>query len=98
MLQYDTTIKPGDYVFGYNSGVHKVIEIGPIRSNYYPPHEPTAPLVKLVQLLKEDLTKSPKRKSECDISYCRKITKEELIKWADEAHEKSIHDINEAIV
>lgn len=97
MIKYDTTLKVGDYVSGYNKGIHVITEIGPERPDYYKPAEKIAPLVKLTQLLTADLTKSPKRKSVCDITYCVKVTKEDLLKWADEAHRKSIEAINEVI-
>lgn len=98
MYPYDKSLKPGDYVSGYSKGIHKILEIGPERSDYYKPTELIPPLAKLVQVLTVDMVKSPKRKSECDITYCHKVTKEKLLKWANEAHEKSIHDINEVIV
>jgi len=97
MIMYDKTLKVGDYVSGYNKGIHVITEIGPERPDYYNPTERLAPLVKLTQVLTVDLTKSPRRKSECDITYCAKVTKEELLKWADEAHKRSIDAINEVI-
>jgi hypothetical protein len=90
-LQIDNTIKVGDLVTGYHKGFHRVISVG------QPYAGASTYLVYYEAVL--DSKCNPvrsKTKRSCDLSYCRKIDKEYLVKVA-ESHQTQLTNLKNAI-
>lgn len=78
----------GDYCTSYYKGVFKLLDIdySPGKSNYG--------LAKLEMIVDSKYNKRGGIKY-CDISYCRKVSKEELIQQANYTHQLFVDKINE---
>jgi hypothetical protein len=84
---YDTTIKVGDLITAYHKGYWRVTKITPRRygENDLKPEGAKAgdeydPLFTYEKVLSADFKPCRKVAEECDASYCKKVTKEQLDK------------------
>lgn len=71
-LSWDGDLAIGDLISGYRSGYHIVtgLRFG---------NEPDVPpIVEMVQVFRDNGEPSPKRKSSCHASYCKRFTASEI--------------------
>lgn len=97
MSEFDQDIKVGDIITAYHKGYHRVVEVKrrfhnpnvPSYDRFYysdvetPDHVEMNSLITYVKVLTDDFKVAPRKKAQCDASYCRIVHVEKLVAERD---------------
>lgn len=84
-------LKVGDYCYAYSKGIHQVVDI------LYPPRGLASTALVTLESVLDSNYKPTKRKSTCDVSWCRKVTKEELLQKVKDQYSTWEENINKCL-
>ncbi len=86
-------LKVGDYCFAYTKGVHRVVNI------LFPAEgKASTALVTLESVLDSNYKPRKGSKSNCDVAWCKKINKDDLLEQINNSHYTQINNVKELLI